>query len=125
MEIIVSGRHFEVSDDLKKYAEDRLRKLGEEYPKVTTARLVFHMERSWHIAEAHVTGKHIELEAKAQTQDMYTSTDEAFAKIEKQLRKHLERMHEHKGAAHLGEALAAGTAEATVADEAPVAEEEA
>ena len=60
MEIIVSGRHFVVSDELRRHAEARLQPLGQQYPKVTTARLVLEMERSWQIAEVRLTGKQLE-----------------------------------------------------------------
>ncbi len=106
MEIIVSGRHFVVSDELRRHAEARLQPLGQQYPKVTTARLVLEMERSWQIAEVRLTGKQLELEASGRTQDMYKSIDEAVAKLDKQLRKHVDRMHDRKGAVPLSEATA-------------------
>ena len=103
MEIIISGRHFEVDSGLKAYTEDRMQKLAEEYGKLTTARVVFHMERSWHVAEAHVNGKHLNLDARVQSRDMTVSVDGVFDKLEKQLRRHLEKMQMHRGSRSLDE----------------------
>jgi len=113
MEIIISGRHLDISDDLRAYAEERLTRLGQEYAKLTIARLVMEMERSWHLAEVHVTGKSLDLEADARSRDMYTSIDEAVAKIEKQLRRHLDKVQAH----HRGLSLADEEIEAAELEE--------
>jgi putative sigma-54 modulation protein len=97
MEIIISGRHLGVTEEMKAHAERRLQTVAAEYPKLTTARVVMEMERNWHIVEVHLNGKHLDLEAKAKTTDMYASIDEAAEKIEKQLRKYLDRVHDHRG----------------------------
>jgi putative sigma-54 modulation protein len=96
MEIIISGRHLDVSTDLKAYAEEKLAALGTDYSKLTTARMVLEMERSWHLAEAHINGKGVDMEATARTRDMYTSIDEAVAKLEKQLRRYLDKVQAHR-----------------------------
>ncbi len=103
MEIILSGRHMELTEELRTYAEDKFAILAEEYHKLTMLRLVFEMERSWHLAEVHLTGKHIDFEAKAKTRDMYTSIDEVFDKLHKQLRKHLEKIHTYRESQQLAE----------------------
>ncbi len=91
MEIIVSARHMELSDELREYAEGKFAPLAEEYSKLTNLRLVLETERCWHKAEGHLTGKHIDMEAKAETQDMYVSIDEVYEKLHKQLRKKLDK----------------------------------
>lgn len=97
MEIIISGRRFDVTDDLKSYAEERLAKLQEEYPKLTSARLLMEGQKSWKIVDAHVQGKNLHLDTVVRTQDMSLSIDEAVQKLERQLKKHVEKMKEHRG----------------------------
>ncbi len=96
MEVIISARHFEVSEELRGYIEEKMARLGEEYGKLTTVRVVLSLERNWQVAEGHVAGKHLDLEATASTDDMYASVDELFGKLEKQLRKYLEKMQDHR-----------------------------
>lgn len=120
MEIILSARHFDVSDELKEYVGDKVGRLGEEYSKLTTARVVLSLERNWQVAEAHVNGKHLDLEAKASTNDMYASVDEMFDKLEKQLRRHLERLQEHRDITTISEVILpvdAGAFDEDAADE--------
>ena len=96
MEVIVSARHFEVGDDLRSYAETKVTELALEHPKLTTARVVLEVQRNWHLAEVHVNGKHLDMVATAQTESMYASIDAATEKLEKQLRKHLEKIQDHR-----------------------------
>ena len=70
MEVILSARHFDVSEELKEYVGMKVGRLGEEYGKLTTARVVLSLERNWQVAEGHVNGKHLDLEARASTNDM-------------------------------------------------------
>ena len=95
MEIIVSGRHVDVDLVLKEYVEKKLGKLEQEYPKLTMARLVLEVERSWYIAEGHASGKNVTLDAKARTRDPRTAIDQVADKLERQLRKYLERIQSH------------------------------
>jgi len=96
MEVIISGRHIEVDEGIKAYATDKMQKLATEYPKLTTARVVLELERNWRLVEAHVNGKHLNLNAKAKSTDFHISIDPAADKLEKQLRKYLERIQEHR-----------------------------
>jgi putative sigma-54 modulation protein len=96
MEVIVSGRHFEVSEELRAYAEEKIGKLAREYAKLTSARVVMETERNWQIVEAHVNGKHLSLNAKASTEAMEVSVDAVFEKLERQLRKYLEKVQDHR-----------------------------
>jgi len=96
MEVIVSGRHVDLDDDTRSYAQDKVKCLATDFPKLTSARVVVHLERSWIIVEVHLHGKHLVLEAKAQSRDVRVSIDAAVEKIEKQLRRHVERLQEHR-----------------------------
>lgn len=97
MEIIVSGRQFEVQEALRAFVEDKVARLAAEYSKLTTARLVLSEERGRHIVEGHVSGKHVSLNATGRSHAPAEAIEEVFEKLERQLRKHVDRMHEHRG----------------------------
>ena len=97
MEIIISGRNLDIDASMKSYIEDKVQKLAEEYSKLTTVRVVMSLERSWHVVEMHVHGKNVSLDAKSTSRDMYISIDSVTDKMEKQLRKYLDRIQEHRG----------------------------
>lgn len=96
MDIIISGRHLPVSEDLKSYAEEKLRKIESLFPKLTSARIVLNHEKAWQLVEITLNGKNINLVATARTEDMYVSIDEAVGKLQKQLHKHIEKIHDHR-----------------------------
>jgi len=116
MEIIVSGRQFEVDAALRAYAEEKVTQLAAEYTKLTSARLVLSEERGRHIAEGHVCGKHITLNASAKVTIPHEAIDEVVEKLQRQLRKHVERIRDHRAIplseAELRDAEAAQTAQA-------------
>lgn len=97
MDVIISSRHFEIDEALRQYTEQKINKLAADYPKLTTARVVMSLERNWQIVEAHVNGKHLTLNAKSQSNEMSVSVDTVFDKLEKQLRRYLEKVQEHRG----------------------------
>jgi putative sigma-54 modulation protein len=96
MEIIVSGRQFEVDAALRGYVEEKVAQLSADYNKLTTARLVLSEERGRHIIEGHVSGKHLSLNATGRSHATTEAIEEVFDKLERQLRKHVDRLHEHR-----------------------------
>jgi ribosomal subunit interface protein len=96
MEIIVSGRQFDVDNALRTYVEQKLAQIASEYGKLTSARVVMSEERGRHIVDGHVYGKHMTLNAKGRSHVVHEAIDEAFDKLERQLRKRVERIHDHR-----------------------------
>lgn len=98
MAIEITGRNVDVSDSMRNYAEKRVAKLVAEFPRVDKVHVILDIQKFTHMAEviAHAA-RHIQLEAKATSENMYASIDEAVDKVEAQLRKTLEKRHDHKG----------------------------
>ena len=93
MEIIVSAKHYEIDDELKALAETQTKKLESEFElqKLTSLRIVFSLERNWHIADALLNGKRFSFNAKAVSNDMRVSLAKVIEKLEKQMRRYIER----------------------------------
>jgi len=96
MELIISGRHLDIDEAVKSHTEERVQRLQKEYPKLTSARVVVELERSWCVAEVHLSGKHLCLDGKAKSRHIATAIDGAMEKVEKQLRKHVDRKQSHR-----------------------------
>lgn len=98
MSIEITGRHVDVSDSMRNYAEKRLAKLVAEFPRVDKVHVILDIQKFTHVAEviAHAA-RHIQLGSKASSENMYASIDEAVDKVEAQLRKTLDKRHDHKG----------------------------
>jgi len=97
METSISGRHLTVTDEMRQHVEQRFARLTTDCPSLTSANVVIESERGFHVAEGHVHGKHLNLDATARTNDVYASIDQAIDKLEKQLRRHLDRTKNHHG----------------------------
>jgi len=95
MSIIVSGRHFQVSDALRQYAEEKVGAIIAEFHKISSVRVTLETQKAHQLAEVLIHGKQLEIEAKHQSFDMYESIDQVVMKAAKQLRRHFDRVQDH------------------------------
>lgn len=126
MDVIISARHFEVTDDLRATIEEKMAVIAGEYHKLTKAIAVMDVEKGRQFVEIQLHGKHLEMVAKSETHDMYESIDEAVEKLERQLRRHLDRIQDHrvhKPEAKIEDQISAQDASEDVEDELEEAEE--
>jgi putative sigma-54 modulation protein len=91
MEIIITGRHFEVSDNLKDLAARKVKKLVKLVPYVQQIDVIFSQQKFRHRAEILVTADHFSLGALGEHEDVQASLDDALAKMENRLRRHKEK----------------------------------
>ncbi|MCH2175642.1 MAG: ribosome-associated translation inhibitor RaiA [Lentisphaeria bacterium] len=96
MEKIVTARHFQLFQHVKDHINGRLSELEEKHNKLTSVRVVIDHQKNIFKSELIVHGKRINIEADATDHDIETSFEMAFAKAEKQLRKHFEKMKDHQ-----------------------------
>ena len=95
MSIIVSGRHVEVTDSMKQYAEEKLSAILENKHKISSARVVLNVEKNRHKAEVIIHGKGLDVESDSESFDMYESIDEVMGKIERQLERYFDKKQDH------------------------------
>lgn len=120
MRITVKGKHMEVTDGLKTYAEKKLRKLEKYFHHIQEVQITQSVERQWHVVEVLVQGDGIILRGEERTSDMYASIDQVLEKLERQLQKFKGKriMRPREETAHLKERLEEAAAEELV-EEAP------
>lgn len=98
MPIEITGRNVDVSDSMRDYAEKRFSKLVQEFPRVDKIHVILDIQKFTHTAEVVVHARrHIMLEAKESSDNMYASIDLVLEKMEKQLHKAIDKREEHKG----------------------------
>ncbi|QSH40031.1 ribosome-associated translation inhibitor RaiA [Lentisphaerota bacterium ZTH] len=96
MQIIISGRHFNVTDEMKAQINERLTGILEHKSlKISTVRVILDQEGSRSLAEVIVNIKNHDIEAKAESYDMNESVETVIDKIEIQVRKYLDKMQDH------------------------------
>ncbi|UDQ97608.1 ribosome-associated translation inhibitor RaiA [Lentisphaerota bacterium WC36G] len=96
MQIIISSRHGEVTQEMKEYGQARLEAvLNHGNLKISSARLVLDIVKDRHFAEIIVNMKNHTVEADTETEDMFLSIDKAVHRVERQMRKILDKVQNH------------------------------
>ncbi len=96
MQINLSGHHVDISPALRDYVISKLSKLERHFDHVTNAHVVLTVEKLLQKAEAsiHVSGG--QLFADAVEQDMYAAIDALTDKLDRQIRRHKEKLTDHR-----------------------------
>ncbi len=104
MQITVTGRHMEVTDAIRDHSHGKIEQAMLEFPRVGSVHVILAVEKYRHIAEIVVQApNHIRVEAREESDDMYASIDGAIDKAAKQLRRHWDKMQDHKSREKLGQ----------------------
>lgn len=96
MHVSVTFRHMDTSDALKAYAEEKSERLARFLTEPVEIHWMLSVEKIRHIADATITSGGATINAKEHTQDMYSAIDMVMDKLEKQVRKHKEKVKDHK-----------------------------
>lgn len=89
MRITFNFKNFDPSDHLRKYAKDRFGKLAKFMAGTPDAELQVNLEveKFRHIADIVLTGKNVHISAREDSEDMYSTVDMVWDKLEAQMRK--------------------------------------
>ena len=100
MEIRITARHFDLTEELKSYAESQVTSLSRYYDRILDSHLILTVEKHRKTAELSLGVSGQTLISHSETDDMYVSIDEACDKMSRQLKKYRSRFtdyrHEHK-----------------------------
>jgi len=100
MQVNITFRHLDPTEALKTHVKERVAHVQRYIDRPSEAHAVLHVENLAHHAEITVKAGRFLLRGTARSQDMYASIDAAADKIERQLKKHKERLHGHKTNGH-------------------------
>jgi len=112
MRLQVKGKNLDVSDSIRSYAEDKLRKLERQLADPTQIELELSVERNPsisanHVAEATIWTKGPTLRAREASGDMRASIDQLVDKLERQVQRYRQKRRRRTGRDN-GTNLAAG-----------------
>lgn len=96
MRVTVTFRHMETTEALKSYAIEKTERLAKYLFEPIEVHWVLSVEKIRHIADATIVANGITIKAQEDTQDMYAAIDMVLEKLEKQVRKHKEKVKDHK-----------------------------
>lgn len=95
MQLNLSGHHVEITDSLRDYVSSKLGRLERHFDHVTNIHCVLTVEKLRHRAEATVNLTGGQLFADATEEDMYAAIDALVDKLDRQVRKHKEKLTDH------------------------------
>ena len=96
MDIIVTFRHLESTDALRDYAREKVSRIKNYVGARADVAVVLSLEKHRHQAEITLNTNGITVNAKDVTEDMYAAIDLAVDKLERQVKKHKEKLKDHK-----------------------------
>ncbi|MDD7805431.1 MAG: ribosome-associated translation inhibitor RaiA [Endozoicomonas sp. (ex Botrylloides leachii)] len=100
MQVNISGHHVEVTEALHDYVTKKLQRLNAHFEGITNVQATLSVEKLIHRAEATLHIKGADINATAESEDMYAAIDQLSDKLDRQLVKHKEKsLHHHQGAA--------------------------
>ena len=96
MQISVTGHHLDVTEALKSYVESKFNKLERHFDHVTDVHVILSVEKVNQKAEATVQVSGAKLFAEDHQQDMYAAIDGLVDKLDRQIKKHKEKLTSHR-----------------------------
>lgn len=96
MQVNVSGHHVEITDSLRGYVESKIEKIERHFDLVSAVDCILTVEKLRHKAEATVNVNGGTIYADATEEDMYAAIDGLVDKLDRRVRKHKEKLVDHR-----------------------------
>jgi len=96
MNIIVNGRHLEITPALRQYAEEKIGKFTKYLSNISEAIVTLSVEKHRQKAEVLLKINGYLIQAECVTGDVYSAIDEVVEKLEKQVVKYKEKLTNHR-----------------------------
>jgi putative sigma-54 modulation protein len=95
MQTSVTFKKMDSSDSLKAYAQKKLDKFDRVLDNPGEAHLVLSVQKIRHIAELTLTCDRLNIHAKEESENMYSTIDTLMDKVRGQIKKHKEKIKRH------------------------------
>lgn len=97
MKIKITGRHIDVSESLKDYAEKKISKLEKHFQQLIDIHLILYKEKLDRVAELIISGDSVQFHAREKAADLYSALDLLVDKMESQIARFKEKIQSRKG----------------------------
>ncbi len=92
MQVSITGRHLDLTDEHKSYLEKRLWNLKPYFESIMDCHVVLAKEKHRELAEITIIANGVTMHGEEETGDIFASIDKVVDKIDRQLRKHKEKL---------------------------------
>lgn len=95
MQVFLTGRNLEVTEALRRYAEEKVGRLQKYLEKITSAHIVLSVQKYRQIAEVTLRVRDLTIRGEESTNDLYSSIDLVVEKVERQLQRYKGKILNH------------------------------
>ena len=95
MVLNMSFKQMDPSNSIKEHVKEKSERLQKYFQGKISVTWNFHHEKQERVVHCHLVGNNMDYFGEANTGDFFASIDQAFDRIEKQLRKHKEIVKDH------------------------------
>jgi putative sigma-54 modulation protein len=95
MNIDITGQHMDVTEALKTYIHEKLARLERHFDHMGGAHVVMTVQKERHLIEAKIPIAGEILFANAEATDMYAAIDVLTDKLDRQVKRHKEKLADH------------------------------
>ena len=96
MQIHLTSRHLEMTDDIQTYIVKRAQKIEAIFNPIIDFQVVMEVEKNRYRTEITLATRKATFHAQAETHDVFSSLDDVIDKIETQIRRHKERIKDRR-----------------------------
>lgn len=102
MDVRITARHFDLDSKLRSYVESKIARLLHYFDRVDEAHVVLEAEGKRMSAGVTVHASKIIISSEQEAADMRSAFDRAVDKVERQIRRHKEKVRHRKGRERVG-----------------------
>jgi len=102
MQMNLTGHHVDITDALRQYVTTKFERLERHFDSVTNVHVVLSVEKLQQKAEAKVHLSGADVFADSIHEDMYAAIDALVDKLDRQVKKHKEKLQTHRSGSAVG-----------------------
>ena len=95
MQLNLTGHHVDITPALRSYIENKFERLERHFEQMTNVHVILSVEKERQKAEATIHVNRGNIFADSQHEDMYAAIDTLVDKLDRQVKKHKEKLTDH------------------------------
>ena len=96
MQINLTGHHTDITPALRAFVNEKFQRLERHFDHITIVHVILSVEKDRQKAEAKIDVNRGNLFAEVVHEDMYAAIDMLIDKLDRQIKKHKEKLTDHK-----------------------------
>ena len=96
MQVSITGRHVNVTDNVKAHVEEKLERCLGVFPRIESIRVVLDTENRDQVSEIIIqAANHIRVTSTEKSENLYDAIDRSIEHAERQMRKQRDKVQDH------------------------------